>query len=606
MGEYIIKKIKKPVLDENEAYTRKKLEELVYAGILHTSPEINRKLKQEIRNTFVVNHPNLIILAENWKSRKNIGQLLAELKELTINPVSNAINNGTTFYTEEGAYAVDNGFFYIIDSEYINYQVQNFREELEKAKKENISEEEIANLFEMNYCINIVGLSTPELQQVNQDFREYLKELIKIHGAEKVKAEFKTFFIEKRKDEDEIDQVDPPIKVGKYKKIMRHMYLADLIKEGIITFSDLKELESNKEVEPLSKELFEQIYEPEKGSLEYFIDSILYRESAKTREEAIEFALKKRTKVFTEKIDDLNIIVEIAMSKIQINSKIKEILKNKFDKISIEDLKKLDGNCLKNVLNKNLLSTSVIEQGLLEDCFNREQLMAIMATLSEERFKKFRTTCSINLEDLIFRRYDGNLDENNIPIDEKGLTFQDILELKKEGYIKNQDIIKLFNATDKIDAVDKKRKHIENIAMFYSYDKLMEMLENGEINQRFIENYKKFIEYLEKNNDDINFNEIKKQYFHKIKEDLENSDNPSGSYIALLKSGLKIDLNHTIPMEEIIEAFLVGEITDKDIIALFKKGAISSDTLAYSKEIKLLIQERRIICCRFNKRILCG
>ena len=105
-----------------------------------------------------------------------------------------------------------------------------------------------------------------------------------------------------------------------------------------------------------------------------------------------------------------------------------------------------------------------------------------------------------------------------------------------------------------------------------------------------------FIEYLEKNNDEIDFKEIKEKYFQKMKEDLEKSNNPMGSHIALLKTGLKIDLNRTIPMEVIMQAAFEHQITDKDIIAFFKQGAISSDTLSdtleYSKKIKTLVQER--------------
>ncbi len=620
MGEYVIKRITKSKLDENEEYERKeKLEQLLEESKNSYAPN-TKQIKAELKKHNKKQNKKRMS-KDSKKKLDSLNHTYRETKEdlQTIEEISvnNAIVDGTTFYANGRIYAVfddrtaDRRFFYEIKDEHIDKLALRFKEILEESKKENISEIEIANLFDMNYCINIVGLSTSKLEEVNQYFRNYLKELIKIHGAEKVKEGFKKFFVE-IDDNDIIENVDPPIKVGKYKDIMRYRYLASLIKDGIINFSDLQELEANGEIKilPKNEELFEQIYEPEKGPAEYFIDFILYIGKAKTREEAIEIAFSRKPYLFLGKKLDLDMITTIVNSNnIKFTDKkededLKKRFRKSLDNLSVEDIKKLFSSSLTNLIDKELLSTRLKIIGLTEDCFNREQLMKIITTLPKANFnnslKRLDEDEKEKIEDKIIanfiRRYDGNLDENNIPADEKGLTFKDILQLKKQNYIKNQDIIKLINATDKIESKDKKREHLENIAMFYSFDKLMEMLRNGEINQRFVDNYKKFIEYLEKNNDEIDFKEIKEKYFQKMKEDLEKSNNPMGSHIALLKTGLKIDLNRTIPMEVIMQAAFEHQITDKDIIAFFKQGAISSDTLSdtleYSKKIKTLVQER--------------
>ena len=497
--------------------------------------------------------------------------------------LSRAIADGTTFYSKElekivGAHK---GFLVEIDANEFDNSARAFEETLREYRMENankvVNEDELLAVLHFNYLINIVGINSPELKKANHELYQYLHELIE-KGPENRKNTSKTIAMFLRsteqilKESEKIHEIDPPIEVGKYKNLMTQIYISELVKEGFINYKITKSIDG---IDKLTDEEFEQIY-IKNGSLapEEILESIRDRKKASTEQESIEYALKNYKKEFLDNMDSRFAIALIIRKCITNEKDLGSLLK----KIPLDHLELLEGAFLREILRTQLpyrqasflttypeLGNGVYIKKELMDSLNREQILAILL----DDHLKYKNPLSS--EELVYR-YDGNIDKDNIPDDTKGFSFIDIVGLNQKGYVKTADIIKIQELTNSIEDTKRKEDHLIDIASFYDYHILMQMIENNEVNKKFIENHHKLLDNL----DMIN---CKEAYFNFIQDGLEQSNEPYENYIKLLKSGLELELDFRIPTEYIVEACLQGKVQEQDLIDFYKKGVVSIDAI---------------------------
>ena len=143
------------------------------------------------------------------------------------------------------------------------------------------------------------------------------------------------------------------------------------------------------------------------------------------------------------------------------------------------------------------------------------------------------------------------------------LNLDDIKKLYENGLIDRKDIIKLSgNKSLKVQDESKYNEMLSFIIDTYDIDTLSEMIDNNEINQKFIETFNK----------DVLGNlpqDMRKQYFDRMYDKiLENKENGDKLLIKLLSNGFEIDHRDgfLFSSDTLSDMYLEEEITEMLLI----------------------------------------
>ena len=466
--------------------------------------------------------------------------------------------------------------------------VENYTKHVfKRMKKKGITPKEIDELLSIYECVTAAHMDNPRFDRLRKDFNKFLKDKLE-NGDEEtkqiVKKGIEGFFetskgnisrglikfdnIRYRVDKKGDKTFDMSMGKGltmrneEEKELLRNSFILQMLEDGVFDYDFLfssgiitgmdftSAVTLLKSTSALSNEQLENAF---------FVSGAF-----DTREEILEYFYENDKRFFI----DFASVEELYdyLSKGKLDNK--EVVK-KFKITEIKDLplEKLEG----------LLSIQNFPK-------NAEfiRYMQDKETKKQDRFISPDLFKVLDREKIMGLVFSNKLSYRNPLVSEDyvgyfgKLNLEDIKKLYENGLINRRDIIKLSgNKSLKAQDESKYNEMLAFILDTYDAETLSEMIDNNEINQKFIEVFNK----------DVLGNipqEIRKQYFDRMYDKvLENKENGDKLLIKLLSNGFEIDHKDgfLFSSDTLSDMYLEEEITENCIIEFYKKKFVNKDVI---------------------------
>ncbi len=519
---------------------------------------------------------------------KIAGVNLSEAHAFLDSLIKNIVNQTSIYYDSDrkkvlGVYGDD---IVEITQEFLDAGLEGFKKLLRKFDEEKINVfsdgESVEQMLEKLLRVNLVGVEHEKIMEFNKDVVSVLISARdnSIEDSIGVNEGIVSFLnVARTIIEDRSSKVNSnrfPIRNGKYKSYLTNLFIAELVEYGLIYYDQLKEMGI---IEAMSDEEFEHIYLGRNRSLfsSYELkDALLLRGICKDDKEATLYLYKNYRKLLLDSLteeDGLRLVVnDIANDKekesIMRNFKYGHIQQMYPDALAILLTRRLPENytCFLSPKSKTNSETTIKRDFMLG--LSRKQLMAIY---SSDAIMYRPTLTPDDLIDMYRVGSDDELEEGQDEF-EKGLKFRDYILLHSRKAIRSTDVIKLKKFSNLYEDEEERFNFLCNIVSFYDAELLEEMLENGELNGRFVEELNEILNSEE-------FSEEKRAYSEFIQSRLEFVKDPEKLYMGLVKAGVDINLNVPISFEKFSDSVFSGELGFEDIVLLYNKGLIQNSMI---------------------------
>lgn len=560
MSKLVIEDFKGIDFDQNAAFfTRNNVEQILDQSILKMQIGGNFHVAETI-NDIIQN--KAIFYCKN--KRKMLGVAGDEIVEITEQFVERATS----------------AFRLALDTFISNYE------------NKPIDPQELGKLLVFFNRINMLGVKNSTCEKCKNDLMRFIRER-SLKSDEDLRdisdgvSAFMRDSIERLMDKNaKVGNTEYDLKNGKYVSFMTNLFISEFVKNELINYNYLEETGI---IDAMSDEELSKIY-VDKGIFNSndLVRAIMRRKGIESEFEALEYLYKTERKNFLKILTPEDAVAFMVMGKFESERERNEALKL----FKPELLFNIRSEFLEDILSTKLslkyapflkqypeLGEGIYIDREIMKKLSRRQLLTILFServlyknplSSEELVDIFNPDVPDDIDEQ-YKEIEKDLDKNDDQIGVKGFNFRDIVLLCKLGKIKNADVLKIFKFYNSLD-YNNQFKMVCELSAFYDINKLQEMLENGEINEKFIENYNNLINSPE-------FSDIREVYMDTLQEQLEEHSDREDIYLKLVKTGLDIDVGMTVPTGRIADLYLEGVYNENDIIRFYSRGIISLDVI---------------------------
>ena len=506
---------------------------------------------------------------EERKISKIMNQKSGEISDPDDIRAFHSIMNKTTVYDHERKkiFAFDDDLLVEISPKMINALAKALLKITEKCieifQKREYDYKEIEKVLIGYERYNAARLVHPDISKAKEEFYQFLRTEIEKGKKQKKIIDRATYHLFKESRENiprgirTFKNVEYKIRFEEEKELLRTYYIAELFREGIFDFNFLC---NSGELEHLKPEFID--YNFRRTSIftkEELVKAFIKTGKFKTKEDVLDYYYTEDKKSFFELANAEDLIQFVVKGKFdEKRSKKGSDRDTAIRKLRLADLANLSPEVLEQLLSiKDLPKNSFIDINKSGKFISR----TLMMNVSREALLHILESKNIEY---------GNplTSEDYIELYGK-LSFNDIINLNEMSYIQSKDIIKLIKFTN----LDE--DNIKNGLMkFYDLDRIEELIKEGKINKKFLEDYTRFV-------NEILSEEERQQYKAKLAEEISLKDNKEEIAVLLVQTGIEFgeikDLY--ISSEKIEDLFLEEKISEKDIIRLYIQGIVGLDII---------------------------
>ena len=337
------------------------------------------------------------------------------------------------------------------------------------------------------------------------------------------------------------------------KEMRRALFIADMIKEGVIDY-DL--LFKSGEILEFDFEQIDNAFRKKNAfTRDELIESLVVNRIFSGEDEVLDYYYKNDKKYFFEMANSTDLAMFLISGEFDSNDPKNLDRATAVRKMKIDEMAEFGPDLLESVLSiDNLPKNSFIVRNKGKSFINRD----LMLKLRRNTLLKILYSKTI--------KYQNSLTSNDL-VDMYGkLNFEDLKGLNQDKFINSEDIIK----TIKFYNVDENQRELkQNLMDFYNLDKLEEMIKENRTNKKFMENFNTF-------SNEILSKEERKEYFERIKEDLKQRENKDELLIDLTRHGFDFGRieGYQMSSEKVSDMYLSEEITEGEIFKLYSMGVV--------------------------------